>query len=41
MAAANGQGHERACYNCNEVGHVTADCAKLHAAVCKYLKQQR
>ena len=29
MAAANGQGEERACYNCNGVGHVRADCPKL------------
>ena len=41
MAAANGQGEERACYNCNEVGHIRADCPKLHAAVREYLKQQR
>ena len=41
MAAANGQGEDRACYNCNEVGHVRADCPKLHAAVRNYLKQQR
>ena len=41
MAAANGQGEERVCYKCNEVGHVRADCPKLHAAVRDYLKQQR
>ena len=33
MAAANGQGEERVCYNCNEAGYVKADCPKLHPAV--------
>ena len=37
MAAANGQGEERLCYNYNEAGHVKADCPKLHAAVREYL----
>ena len=41
MAAANGRREERLCYNCNEAGHVKADCPKLHAAVREYLKQQR
>ena len=40
MAAANGQGGERVCYNCNEAGHIREDCPKLHAAVRDYLMQQ-
>ena len=40
MAAANCQGGERVCYNCNEAGHIREDCPKLHAAVRDYLKQQ-
>ena len=40
MAAANSQGGERVCYNCNEEGHIREDCPKLHAAVRDYLKQQ-
>ena len=39
MAAANGQGGERVCYNFNEAGHIREDCPKLHAAVREYLKQ--
>ena len=41
MAAANGQGEERVCYNCIKAGHVKADCPKLYAAVREYLKAQR
>ena len=40
IAAANGKGGERVCYNCNEAGHIREDCTKLHAAVRDYLKQQ-
>ena len=39
MAAANGQGGGRVCYNCNEAVHIREDCPKLRAAVCDYLKQ--
>ena len=40
MAAGNGHGGKRVCYNCNETWHIRADCPKLHAAVRDYLKQQ-
>ena len=40
MAAANGPGGERVCYNCNEAGHIREDRPKLHAAGRDYLKQQ-
>ena len=40
MAAANGQGGERVCYNCGEPGHTRENCDKLHAAAREDLKQQ-
>ena len=40
MAAANGLGGERVCYNCNEARHIREDCPKLHAPVHDYLKQR-
>ena len=33
-------GEERACYNCNKIGHLREDCQELHQEVCQYLKKQ-
>ena len=33
-------GEERACYNCNKVGHLREDCPELHQEVRQYLKKQ-
>ena len=33
-------GEERACYNCNKVGHLREDCPELHQEVRPYLKKQ-
>ena len=32
-------GEERACYNCNKIGHLREDCPELHLEVCQYLKK--
>ena len=31
---------ERACYNCNKIGHLRQDCPELHQEVRQYLKKQ-
>ena len=33
-------GEERACYNCNKIGHLREDCPELHQEVSQYLKKQ-
>ena len=33
-------GEERACYNCNKIGHLREDCPELHQEVRQYLKKQ-
>ena len=33
-------GEDRACYNCNKIGHLREDCPELHQEVCQYLKKQ-
>ena len=33
-------GEERACYNCNKIGHLREGCPELHQEVCQYLKKQ-
>ena len=42
MAGVNAvsRGEERACYNCNKVGHLREDCKELHKEVRQYLKKQ-
>ena len=33
-------GEERACYNCNKIGHLCEGCTELHQEVRQYLKKQ-
>ena len=33
-------GEERACYNCNKIGHLREDCPELHQEIRQYLNKQ-